>query len=176
EAAIVDDPSEVRTYLQAVTGNHFDAARIEAFLGAIAPMVRELHASTEVRLSVVTSNPDYHPTYPGARIGGRQCYPLPYDLRRLGSHADRLRPGLPEWMPWGMYVAGTEIRHFEAGMFSLRSAFFLAGRILRHLADRALNGRATRLTSGAALVARLARSLFDRNVEIRTSAGVSSLL
>lgn len=176
EAGIIDDRSEVRTYLQAATGNHFDARRIDAFLDAVPAMVKELHDKTEVLLQVSTGNPDYHPTYPGARVGGRQCYPVPYDGKRLGKNFERLRPGMQEWMPWGMYIAGTEIRHFEKGISSLQSSMFIGWKMAKHLVDRAINGRATRLTSGGALVARLAKSLFDRGVEIRTSTAVVGLL
>jgi succinate dehydrogenase/fumarate reductase flavoprotein subunit len=176
EVGIVDEGPQVRTYLQTATGKYFEPSKVDAFLNAIPAMVRELHEKTEVRLSVSTSNPDYHPTYPGARVGGRQCYPVPYDGRQLGSKLSQLRPGIREWMPWGMYIAGTEIGHFEKGIASVRSTLFIASRIFSHFVDIAINGRATRLTSGAALVARLAKSLFDRNVEIRTSSPVTGLL
>jgi succinate dehydrogenase/fumarate reductase flavoprotein subunit len=177
EEGIIDDPADARRYVEAVVGNHFDAERIDAFLEHAPKMMREFRERSEVDFIVARKNPDYHPDLPGAGFGGRTCYAKPYDGTRLGASLERLRGALPELTLGGMYIgSGIELAHFAKGIRSLPSTLFVIRRFAAHFFDVVRHGRATRLTNGAALVARLTKSLLDRKVEIRTSAPVRRLV
>ena len=72
----VDDPlEEARTYIQHEAGNHFDEARVDAFLANAGPMVEFFEANTEVKFTFGKNYPDYHPDHPGGAEEGRSIHP-----------------------------------------------------------------------------------------------------
>ncbi len=176
EMGIQDDPAAARRYVQAVLGEHCDAQLMDAYFAAIAPMVSEFRARTEVDFVVAPKNPDYHSAVPGSGRGGRTCYAAPYDGGRLGARLKDLRAPLPELTLGGMYIgSGLELAHFSKGIRSWSSTRFVLRRLAEHCLDVITHGRVTRLTNGAALIARLTKSLLDRAVEIRLSTTVEAL-
>jgi succinate dehydrogenase/fumarate reductase flavoprotein subunit len=177
ELGIDDSVEQARRYLKHEAAGHYDAARIDAFLDNGPRMVRFFESETAVRFVAVPGFPDYHPDVPGARAGGRSIVAAPYDAGELGTDAKRLRPPLREITFVGMmFNASQEIAHFFNVTRSLASAAYVVRRLLQHALEMLRHGRAQRLTSGNALVARLARSASDAGVEIRTGARVDKLL
>ena len=177
EAGIIDDIAEARRYVEIISGERFDAERIDAYLTFSGEMVKEFREHSEVDFFVALKNPDYHPELDGARCGGRTCYGAPYDGTRLGKRLDEMRFPLPELTLGGMNIGtAADVLHFSRGLRSLSSTIYILRRFAGHFMDVARNGRMTRLTNGQALVARFAKSLFDRGIEIRRSVNVSRLI
>ena len=125
-AGIVEDKEQIRTYLRAETGNHYDADRIEAFLEAAPHMVDFYEQHTALQFIDGNKIPDMHGDLPGAARAA-----APFARRRsmagkLGPLIDKLRPPLPEISFFGMGIAsGADLGHF---MNVTRSAQSFAAR------------------------------------------------
>lgn len=176
-AGVADSLAAARTYLQHEAGNHFDAARVDAFLAQGPEMVAFMERETCVRFELGPQFSDYHPDAPGGVAGGRSICAAPFDGRELGAEVKRLRPPLREITMLGMMIGSNrELLHFFNITRSLRSAAFVAKSLAVFGRDVATRGRAMRLTNGNALAARLAKSCFDLGVPIWTSAPATELL
>lgn len=174
---IEDSLEEARTYLEHEAGNHFDGPRVDAFLENGPRMIDFMENETEVAFITGTAFPDYHPTAPGGKPGGRSICAAPYDGRGLGRDVKRLRPPLKEITFLGMMIgSGKELLHFFNVTKSVVSAGFVAQRLVAHFKDLALHGRSMRLTNGNALAARLARSALDEGAELWTASPVVELM
>jgi succinate dehydrogenase/fumarate reductase flavoprotein subunit len=166
----------VRSYLQALTGNHFAPARIDAFLAIAPKMVGFFHENTLLQFELGAGIPDTYGDLPGAGLGGRSVIARPYDARGLGPDLARLRHPLPETTFHGMTIqAGADLRAFLTMLRKPRAFGHVALRLLRHLRDLALYRRGMDLRNGAALTARLLRSALDLGVCFRTECNVSAL-
>lgn len=176
-AGIREDADGPRTYLRHELGVNFDEARIEAFLEQGPRMVEFFQRETSVQFIDGNNVPDFHGASPGAREGGRSVCAAPFDARELGAHFARLRPPLDLISPWGMGIAsGAELRHFLNAMRAWRSFGYVTRRVARHMLDLIVHRRGMKLVNGNALVARLAKSAFDRGVELHVSCAVQRLL
>ena len=170
-AGVEDSVEAARTYLESEAGAHFDAARVDAFLEAGPKAVDFFEAETSLQFDLGPTFADYHPNDPGGVDGGRSIVARPFDGRELGAEIKRLRKPLAEITFLGMMIGtGKELLHFFNVMRSPVSAFFVAKLFLKYLRDLAFHGRPMRLMNGNALVARLAKSAFDKGVEIWTRA------
>lgn len=177
-ALYIEDSAEAaRTYLRHEAGNHFDPARVDAFLSEGPKMVEFMESATDVRFVAVPEFSDYHPDAPGALSGGRSIVAAPYDAKRLGKTIAQLRPPLREITFVGMmFNASKEVSHFFNATRSPRSALYVARRLVQHGWEMARYGRAQRLTNGNALAARLIRSALDAGVTLWPSAAASRVL
>lgn len=72
---------------------------ITAFLEAVPAMVRFVEERTVLRFAHCPAYPDYHPTRPGASLGGRCLDACPLALAGLDPLASRLRGGSPGSLP-----------------------------------------------------------------------------
>ena len=170
------DTEGPRTYLRAVLGEHFDAARVDAFLRAAPEMVDFFQRETALQFDPGSAIPDTYGHLPGAGMGGRSVIAKPFDARRLGPALALLRRPLRETAFKGMTIqSGPDLRAFLTMNRSLRSFLHVTKRVLRHLRDLALHGRGMDLRNGNALVARLMRSALDRGVVLRVNAPVVGL-
>lgn len=177
-SGITDDtPDAARTYLRHEAGNFFDPERVDAFLVHGPRMIDFFMRETAVRFDAVNAFCDYHPDAPGGRAGGRSLLASPFDGRELGARFKDLAPPHREITFVGMMInTSREVQHFFNVTRSLESATYVAKRLANHAAELALNGRATRLTNGNALVARLAKSALDAGVRILLASPVEKLL
>lgn len=176
-AGIEDDAAKARTYLQHEAGAHFDAARVDAFLEAGPKAVKFFEENTSLQFDLGPFFADYHPDAPGGMDGGRSIIARPFDGRELGAEIRRLRPPLQEITFLGMMIgSGKELLHFFNVMRSPVSAFYVGKLFLKFLRDMALHGRPMRLMNGNALAGRLAKSAFDKGVELWTHAPVRALI
>jgi succinate dehydrogenase/fumarate reductase flavoprotein subunit len=172
-----DSREAARTYLQHEAGNHFDPERVDAFLENGPRMVEFFERETAVRFVAGPSFSDYHPDAPGGVPGGRSICAAPFDARELGPLLGTLRPPLAEITFVGMMIGtGRELQHFFNVTRSLRSAAFVAWRLLVHGRDLLVFRRALRLTNGNALAARLGRSAADLGVKLWLGAPARELL
>src|SRR5262245_19820012 len=166
-AGISDSADAALRYLEHEVGDQLDRAKARAYLDTCAEMLDFLERHTHVRYEVMTTWSDYHPGFPGAAAGGRPLIPEPFDGRRLGEQFGNLRPPLATMMLFdGMSVGRTDIPHLLNTTRSARSALHVARMLVRYGVDRVRWPRGTRLTNGNALVAQLAKSLFERAVPL----------
>ncbi len=172
-----DSAERGRTYLQHEAGNHFDAARVDAFLENGPRMVDFFESKTAVQFVLGPQFSDYHPNAPGALPGGRSICAAPYDGRELGEHIKTLRPPLKEITFVGMMIgSGKELLHFFNVTRSVVSAAYVAKLLVKYGYDLATHGRAMRLTNGNALAGRLAKSAFDLGIPLWLKAPAKRLL
>jgi succinate dehydrogenase/fumarate reductase flavoprotein subunit len=175
-AGVPDSIEQAREYMRHETGAHYDERRVEAFLDAGPKAVDFYEQNTALQFDLGPTFADYHPDAPGGVDGGRSIVARPFDGRELGPEIKRLRPPLAEITFLGMMIgSGKELLHFFNVTRSPVSAFYVGKLFLKFLRDMAFHGRPMRLMNGNALVARLARSCFDRNVPIWTRAPVREL-
>jgi succinate dehydrogenase/fumarate reductase flavoprotein subunit len=175
-AGASDSIEQAREYMRHETGAHYDERRVEAFLDAGPKAVDFYEQNTALQFDLGPTFADYHPDAPGGVDGGRSIVARPFDGRELGPEIKRLRPPLAEITFLGMMIgSGKELLHFFNVTRSPVSAFYVGKLFLKFLRDMAFHGRPMRLMNGNALVARLARSCFDRNVPIWTRAPVREL-
>ncbi len=176
-AGVEDSAEKARIYLQHEAGEHFDAARVDAFLEAGPKAVEFYEQETSLQFDLGPTFADYHPDAPGGMDGGRSIVARPFDGRELGPEIKRLRPPLAEITFLGMMIgSGKELLHFFNVTRSPVSAFYVGKLFLKFLRDMAFHGRPMRLMNGNALVARLAKSCFDKGVEIWTRSPVRELI
>ncbi|SFJ53354.1 FAD-dependent oxidoreductase [Celeribacter neptunius] len=176
-AGVEDSVDKARAYLKHETGDHYDSAKVEAFLEAGPKAVDFFENKTALQFDLGPTFSDYHPTAPGGLDGGRSIVARPFDGRDLGKEIKRLRPPLREITVLGMMIgSGKELLHFFNVTRSPISALFVTGLVAKFARDVTFHGRSMRLMNGNALIARLAKSCFDKNVPIWTSSPVKSLL
>ncbi|TKT78445.1 FAD-dependent oxidoreductase [Aquamicrobium sp. LC103] len=176
-AGVEDSAEKARIYLQHEAGEHFDAARVDAFLEAGPRAVEFYEEETSLQFDLGPTFADYHPDAPGGMDGGRSIVARPFDGRELGPEIKRLRPPLAEITFLGMMIgSGKELLHFFNVTRSPVSAYYVGKLFLKFLRDMVFHGRPMRLMNGNALVARLAKSCFDKGVPIWTRASVRELV
>lgn len=175
-AGIAEPEGAAQHYLASEIGARAADPRVEAFLRHAPEMVNFFSRHTAVEFADGNKIPDFHESE-GAARGGRSVCVKPFDGRRLGSWARRIRPPLDVISLAGMGIAGgADMAHFLNATRSPRSFWYAGRRILSHLRDLLLHGRGMKLVNGNALVAGLLRSALDLGVDIRTSAAVQSLI
>ncbi|MDX1374661.1 MAG: FAD-dependent oxidoreductase [Burkholderiales bacterium] len=176
-AGLADSRDAAFRYLEAEIGPQLDRTKTAAFLAHGPEMLAFLEQHTHVRYLLMDNWSDYHPDMPGASQGGRSLLPEPYDGRLLGERFRELRPPLPTMMLFGgMSVSRDDIPHLLNATRAPRSAWHVTRLLARYAMDRLRYARGTRITNGNALVARLAKSLFERDVPLWLSSPVTKLL
>jgi succinate dehydrogenase/fumarate reductase flavoprotein subunit len=176
-SGVDDSLQDAKTYIQHEAGNHFDEARVTAFLDNAGAMIDFIEANSEVRFNFGKNYPDYHPDHPGGAEEGRSIHPQPFDGRKLGNHLATLAQPMPESTFMGMGLnSGPDLKHFLNATKSLRSALFVASRILAHGRDVVVHGRGVRLVNGNALAARLLKTALDRAIPLWSSSPAVQLL
>ncbi|MGR4070175.1 FAD-dependent oxidoreductase [Billgrantia sp. C5P2] len=177
-AGIDEDPETVRTYLRHELGEHYDAAKIDAFLDAAPRMVAFFHEKTALQFADGNAIADIHGDTPGAGTGGRSVIAAPFDGRQLSSATlAKLRKTMPETAFLGMPIqAGPDLAAFLTATRSLKSFVHVARRLTRHCLDLARYGRAMQLVNGVALIGRLAKSAENLGVEMHVSSSAKRLI
>lgn len=177
DAGVTDSRDAARTYLKHETGHHFDDAAIDAFLDVGPRMLDFFEKETEAKF-VLSAYPDYHPDFEGGTKLGRSVTAAPYDARGLGTEIRRLRPPLETITFIGMMFnsSNDELKHFFRVTSSLASAIYVARRLASHLWDLARYRRGVKITSGNALAARLARTVFDLGIPLLTATPAQRLI
>lgn len=174
---IADSKEAALTYLQQEAGNRLNLELANAFLDNCNPAVEFIEKNTHVRYEAVPIWADYHPTKTGAAQGGRSLLPLPFDGRRLGKRFALLRAPLRTMMAFGgMMLGRNDLPHVFRMTRSARSALHVAGMTARYAVDRLSHARGTRLTNGNALIAGLALSAEERDIELWLESPVVELV
>ncbi len=177
KAGINDTREAAVTYLRNETGNCFSEKAIEAFLDQGPRMLEFFERETEAKF-LLSGYPDYHPDVEGGALIGRSVTAAPFDARGLGDELKRLRPPLATITFIGMMFnsSNEDLKHFFRATRSLKSATYVAKRLISHLKDLALYRRGVQITSGNALAARLAKTCFDLGIPLLTSTAARQLV
>lgn len=175
EGTLESDDAPERYLQKQVGGGPLDEHQ-RTYLARAPEMVDFFQSRTAVQFYSGSSMPDMRDN-DGAADGGRSVCAQPFDGRLLGEWLPRLRPPLDIVSLFGMGIAGgADMNHFFNARHSPRAAWYVAGRLLRHLRDSLSQGRSLHLVNGNALVARLLRSALDRQVELLTKSPAQQLL
>ncbi len=166
-AGIADSSEEALRYLESEVGAFLDRPKAEAFVSNAGKMLAFFERETHVRYLLMPAWSDYHPELPGASQGGRSLLPLPFDGRELGEWFVKLRAPISTMVLFGgMSVSRDDIPHLLNFSRSSGSAWHVAKLILRYAYDRLRYPRGTRIANGNALIARLAKSAFEKKVAL----------
>ncbi|MGR3549380.1 FAD-dependent oxidoreductase [Pseudooceanicola sp.] len=177
EAGVKDSRDNALTYMKAETGNLYSADAVEAFLDTGPEMVEFFERETSVKF-VPTLYPDYHPDVPGGVDVGRSILAAPFDTSSLGANLKRLRPPLSTITFMGMMFnsSNADIKHFFNATKSASSFAYVAKRMVKHFTEVTRYGRGVQVTSGNALAARLAKSVFDADIPLYTETPAEELI
>lgn len=177
ELAPNDTREAAREYLKNETGNFYQAEAVEALLDTGPGMLDWFERETEAKF-VPTLYPDYHPNVGGGVDVGRSVLAAPYNSAVLGPELHRLRPALATITFIGMMFnsSNADLKHFFNATKSLTSFLYVARRLASHMKDLAIYRRGVQVTSGNALVARLAKTAFDLKIPLWTSTGGQRLI
>jgi len=166
-AGAEDSPAAMRTYLEHVIGDGYDPALVEAFIEHGHQALRWLEQHTELRYSLRPHSPDYYPDAPGATQFGRALEMVEYDGKHLGPRFKDLKMPPPGMLLFGgMMVNRVDIQHFLNLRRSPGSLWHCLKLMARYARDRLHHPRGTRLTTGNALIARLATSAFAHGAQL----------
>jgi succinate dehydrogenase/fumarate reductase flavoprotein subunit len=176
-AGLKDSAGEALRYLESEVGTGLDRAKAEAYIGNASRMLAFFERETHVKYLLMPAWSDYHPDLPGASQGGRSLLPVPFDGRELGGWFAKLRPPIRTMMLFGgMSVSRDDLPHLFNFTRSAASAWHVAGLLARYARDRLSYPRGTRIANGNALIARLAKSAFEKKVELWLEAPLARLL
>lgn len=177
KAGIAEPLEKPLSYLRHELGEQFDEIRARAFLTHGPRMLRFFEEQTALRFIDGNGIPDFHGRTQDAATGGRSVCAAPIDGRLLGAKVQQLKTPLWETTFLGMGIAsGADIKHFFDATRSGASFFYVVKRVFRHLRDLLFHGRGMHLVNGNALIAGLAKSAFDKGVEIRVSTPAVRLI
>ncbi|MBO9550372.1 FAD-dependent oxidoreductase [Pseudomonas sp.] len=166
-AGAKDSPEAMRTYLKTIIGAGYNPALVDAFIEQGHQALRWLEHNTELRYGLRPHSPDYYPDEPGATEFGRALEMVEYDGRHLGSRFEDLKMPPPGMLLFGgMMVNRVDIQHFLNLRRSPASLWHCLKLMARYARDRLRHPRGTRLTTGNALIARLASSAFAHGTEL----------
>jgi len=172
---VPDDLVNVRNYLRQEVGNHYDEARIEAYLEYAPRMVDYLEQNTEVKFYPMEF-PDYHPELEGGSYI-RSIGTMDYDAGKMGTLMKTLKGELPQTLFMGLAIGSTlEMKQFLAAGRSPKAMAYVIRRMSRHFLDLALKGSSQRIVRGRALIARLARTASDLGVPFWLNAPAQRLI
>ena len=174
---IEDSVEEGYSYLKGLIGDSVRDSRVRAYAENAKEMLRFMMRHSHVSYSALPSYMDYYEEVPGYKQGGRSMDSAPFNLRKLGEAAEDIRIGHYDDLLLPFNITVVEGRRLQEMDFS---AYLLGLRLmLRYLLDipaRLRKQRDNRLALGPALVARLRRSLLDRDIPLWLNSPVVELL
>ncbi|GAB7530068.1 FAD-dependent oxidoreductase [Pseudomonas sp. 3A(2025)] len=176
-AGIEDSAEAMRTYLRTIIGPDLQPTLVDAYIEHGHEALRWLEKHSELAYSLRPVSPDYYPDAPGATEAGRALEIGEYDGRRLGAHFRNLKMPPPGMLLFGgMMVNRLDIQHFLSFKRSPASLWHCLKLMGRYAVDRLKHPRGTRLTTGNALIARLATSAFEHGCQLWLDCTSESLI
>ena len=177
ECGISDSPEEGFQYLKGLIGDSVNEARLRAFTAGAPEMLRFMAQNSHVDYSALPEYMDYYEHIPGYKSGGRSMDSAPLHLNTLGTEADHIRIGHYDGLllPFNVTVIeGRKLQEMDLGAYL--TGFKLLLRYLLELPGNWKTKRDRRMTLGPALVARLRRSLMDRDIPLWLDSPITELL
>ncbi|MEH6586301.1 MAG: FAD-binding protein [Halioglobus sp.] len=171
---VSDSSDEGYTYLKYLIGESVADARIRAYAQRAAEMLKFMEDHSHVSYTPLPDYMDYYEQAPGYKSGGRSMDPGIIDLRHLGSEGANMRDDHTAILPFNVTVPeGRRLGAMDAGAYLL--GVKLALQYLLDLRARFQGKQDQRLALGPALVAKLRRSLMDRDIPVWLNAPVLEL-
>ena len=175
---IADSRHDSIAYLTKITGGAVSTERIAAYVDHSVRMLGWMRAETHLRLDALEEYCDYYPEEPGGKPGGRSMEPEPFDATLLGDQFALLRPPHPQSQVLGRFgITAREVKGFLAPTWAgrLRVLWRIVQYAARFWKRRGLP-RDTRLHAGNALIARLRRSMMDRDLPLWLDSPAEELI
>jgi 3-oxosteroid 1-dehydrogenase len=177
EAGVQDSAEEGYCYLKGLIGDSVSDARIRAYAERAREMLLFMMQHSHVDYSALPDYMDYYEHIPGYKTGGRSMEPAPFNLRKLGSEARHIRLGHYDGLLLPFNITVVEGRRLQA----MNTGAYLLGirLLLRYWLDipaRLKRQHDNRLALGPAVVARLRRSLMDRDIPLWLDTPMQELL
>ena len=167
QVQVCDSTEEGYTYLKGLIGDSVSDVRIRAYAERAREMLHFMMTHSHIDYSALPDYMDYYEHIPGSKPGGRSMDQKPFSLRKLGNEANRIRLGHYDGLllPFNVTVSeGRRLQAMDAGAYLLGIRLFL--RYLLDIPSRLKRQRDNRVTLGPAVVARLRRSLMDRDIPL----------
>lgn len=172
---VTDDIDRARRYLIEECGNYIERDRVEAYLSTGPEMVDFLERESHVKFYGM-DYPDYH-SESSYSSNVRSIGTQDFTARDLGPRLKDLRNQLPQTLFLGLAVgSGVEMIQFMRAGRSIKAMRFVVAKMLRHFGQVLRYGEGQQLVRGRALVARLARTLFDLGTDIWIASPVRQLI
>ena len=177
DVGIQDSVEEGYTYLKGLIGDSVAEPRLRAYAERAPEMLRFMMQHSHIDYSALPSYMDYYDTLPGYKSGGRSMDNAPFDMRELGDDARHIRIGHYDGLllPFNITVEeGRKLQEMNLGAYLLGAKLLL--RYLLDIPARLRGERDNRVCLGTALVARLRKSMQDRNIPLWLDAPMVELL
>lgn len=172
---IADDRASARTYLEAVLGNFFNAAKIDTYLDKSGEMLAFMERRTTVRLTP-SDIPDYAPSATGWNRG-RCLLTADFDGNALGADFERVRPPIREMgLFQSMQVSPAQAVAMQGWNRSLSAFRLTVSRLAGYAFDRLRGRRGRHMANGNALAGRLFKSARDAGVHLIEKARACDLV
>lgn len=172
---VADSTEEGWQYLRGLIGDSVSEPRLRAFASRAAEMLAFMMQHSHVHFTPLPTYMDYYPQVAGYKPGGRSMDPGAFPLRALGPEADRIRDDYSSLLSFNITVPeGRRLGAMDVGSYWL--GFRLLARYWLDLPARLRGKPDQRVTLGPALVARLRRSLLDRDIPLWLDAPMRELL
>lgn len=174
---ISDSQSDARRYMGDLIGEGVAPERIDAYLHNAPEMVRFL-AKQGVEFRCVPLYPDYYPDRPGSKQGGRSLEPMPFDASKLGDEFSHQREAFRGTQLMGRVAMDTIQAHI---LFTRAKGWLLLTLrlMLGYWFDwswRRKTHRDRRQVLGQSLVAQLRHAMQRKNVPLKRSIAMESLI
>lgn len=177
EHGLSDSIEEGYQYLKGLIGDTVSEARLEAYARRAPQMLRFMMQHSHIDYSPLPHYMDYYEHVPGYKPGGRSMDSAPFDMRRLGSEAKTMRRGHYAGLLLPFNVTVVEGMRLQA--MDTRAYLLGLKLLLRYLLDipaRLKRQEDNRVTLGPAVVARLRRSMMDRDIPVWLNAPMKELI
>lgn len=174
---IDDSKDEGYQYISSLVGDTVPDARVRTYAYRADEMLQYMEEHSHITYTPLPLYMDYFEEHPGWKRGGRSMCPGAFSLRALGDEAKHLRRGPFKGM--GMIFNMTVVESSSLMKMTAGSYWLGAKMMLRYWLDiRArLKGRDdNRVAVGEALIAKLRRSLMDRNIPLWLSSPLGELI
>ena len=171
---VTDTAAAARTYLHAIVGDVVPSAKIDTYLERGPEMLSFVLRHSPLRMCWVPDYSDYYPEAPGGRLGGRSVEPKPFDLRQLGSEAEKLEPPYAK-APVNMVVMQSDYRWLNL----LQRPHTKGVRRSIRVAARMFLAKARKQNSvgmGRALIAAMRKGLLDAGVPVWLETPMTGLV
>jgi len=176
-AGVSDSAEEGYDYLKGLIGDSVPDARIRAYAERAPEMLRFMMTHSHVEYTALPDYMDYYENVPGYKRGGRSMDPGTISLRSLGEEARTIRLGHYDGLllPFNLTVQeGRKLAEMNLGSYLTGLRLLL--RYLLDIPARLRRARDNRLTLGPALVAKLRRSLMDRDIPLWLDSPMQELI
>jgi succinate dehydrogenase/fumarate reductase flavoprotein subunit len=176
---IEDSVERALTYLDNVVSTDVGRDLREVYVRRAPEAVKYLEDVSELIMPARPFTPDYSSDVEGAQNHGRVMVTRNFDGSVLGERFSDLRAPYPENCLFGTaMIDGPDLMHLLKARRSFRSAWHSLKLVAAYAVDRLKHPgyrRGSRLTTGNAMVARLYKSVLDKNIPVFVNAAASDL-